>query len=346
MKKKKSGMMMSQEDYNSANLTLRVPATDSGPVKIVYVTGCLGFIGAYVTRKCLQRGWFVRGVDKGTYAADFSLLREFEKYDNFTFERKDIKNLKHLYDCDYVINTAAESHVGNSIIQSDNFMDSNIVGTKNLLDLIRNKPTNVSPRPIFFHFSTDEVYGDIAEGSHTEEDLLKPSNPYSAAKASADMLVQAWARTYDLKYVIIRPTNNYGIGQYPEKLIPLAVKNLNRGMKIRLHNDGTPIRNWLHASDTAAAVMCLIDSHVTNEIYNIAGGFEQTNLETVEKIINCYFEDQQAIHHVDFSFTRAGQDVRYALNDNKLRALGWTPKKCFDEEIGSIVKHYKNNFRW
>ena len=258
-------------------------------MKIVYVTGCLGFIGSYVTRKCIHRGWQVYGIDKGTYVADMSLLDEFTRYDNFTFQNIDIKDLNHLYDCDYVINVAAESHVGNSIIEGDEFINSNVSGVKNLLDLIRHKPDNVSKRPVMFHFSTDEVYGDIESGKHYETDRLKPSNPYSASKAAADMLVMAWARTYDLEYVILRPTNNYGIGQYPEKLVPLTVKNFNRGLKIRLHNKGTPIRNWLHADDTAQAVLKIIDSGQTNEIYNVAGGFEQTNIDTVKKIIKEYY---------------------------------------------------------
>jgi len=316
-------------------------------VKLVYVTGCLGFIGSYITRKCLERGWKVYGIDKETYAANWSLLQEFLADDNFHYLNVDIKDLDHLYDCDYVINTAAESHVGNSIIDSKEFINSNIVGVQNLLDLIRNKPVNCNRRPIFFHFSTDEVYGDIVEGEHTETDLLHPSNPYSAAKAAADMLVLAWARTYDLEYVILRPTNNYGIGQYPEKLIPLSVKNLMRGKKIRLHNGGTPIRNWLHADDTAEAVMTIIDSGNVNEIYNVAGGFEQKNIETVLKVIDCYCEGEYKWEeYVDFSYSREGQDVRYALNDEKLRSLGWSPKKVFDNEINAIVQYYKNNFIW
>ena len=316
-------------------------------MKVVYVTGCLGFIGSYVTRKCLQKGWMVRGIDKITYAADVGLLDEFKKYPNFFFEKKDIKDIKFLYDCDYVINTAAESHVGNSIVNSDEFISSNIVGVKNLLDLIRHKPTNCNKRPIFFHFSTDEVYGDIDEGAHTEKDLLKPSNPYSAAKAAADMLVLAWGRTYDVEYIILRPTNNYGIGQYPEKLIPLAIKNLTRGQKVRLHNNGTPIRNWLHADDTAEAVMTIINSKKVNEIYNVAGGFEQTNADTVKKLIHGFYDNEENWKQsVDFSYSRQGQDVRYALNDNKLRDLGWTPKKVFDTEIKQIVDHYKKNWRW
>jgi len=316
-------------------------------MKVVYVTGCLGFIGSYVTRKCLQKGWMVRGVDKITYAADTGLLAEFEKYPNFVFEKKDIKDLNFLYDCDYVINTAAESHVGNSIINSDEFISSNIVGVKNLLDLVRHKPENCNKRPVFFHFSTDEVYGDIDEGAHTEKDLLKPSNPYSAAKAAADMLVLAWARTYGVEYIILRPTNNYGIGQYPEKLIPISIKNLMRGQKIRLHNDGTPVRNWLHADDTAEAVITIIESGKINEIYNVAGGFEQTNIDTTKKVIdNFYGTLENWQENIDFSYSRQGQDVRYALNDDKLRALNWHPKKFFDDEIGKIVEYYKKNWRW
>jgi dTDP-glucose 4,6-dehydratase len=316
-------------------------------VKLVYVTGCLGFIGSYVTRKCLERGWKVYGVDKCTYVANISLLKEFGKYSNFTFIKEDIKNLKHLYDCDYVINTAAESHVGNSIIDSKEFISSNIMGVQNLLDLIRNKPLNCNRKPILFHFSTDEVYGDITQGEHIETDLLHPSNPYSAAKAAADMLVLAWARTYNVEYIILRPTNNYGIGQYPEKLVPLSVKNLMRGKNIRLHDGGTPIRNWLHADDTAEAVMTIIDNGKLNEVYNVAGSFEQSNIDTVRKIMDHFFNDEYILeNHVDFSYSRAGQDVRYALNDNKLRSLGWTPQRVFDEEIGEIVKYYKENFIW
>ena len=318
-------------------------------MRIVYITGCLGMIGSYLTRKCLKKGWVVRGVDKCTYAANMDFLDEFEKYDNFTFEKSDIKDLERLYDCDYVINLAAESHVGNSIIKSDEFIDSNIIGTKNLLDLIRFKPDNVNDRPIFFHFSTDEVYGDIVNGSHTEGDLLRPSNPYSAAKAAADMLVMAWARTYGVRYIILRPTNNYGIGQYPEKLIPLAVKNLKRGKKIRLHDNGTPVRNWLHADDTAAAVIKIIESGKVDQIFNVAGGFEQSNFTTVAKVIESYYghkERQLVGAYMDFSYAREGQDVRYALDDTKLRELGWKPKRKFDKEIDKIVKYYKKNFRW
>jgi dTDP-glucose 4,6-dehydratase len=316
-------------------------------MKVVYVTGCLGFIGSYVTRTCLEKGWYVKGVDKITYAANKDLLEEFKKYKNFSFVNCDINDLKFLYDCDYVINTAAETHVGNSIANSDEFISSNINGVHNLLELIKNHRGENSKKPIFLHFSTDEVYGDIEDGAHTETDLLKPSNPYSATKAAADMLVLAWARTYNLPYIIVRPTNNYGIGQYVEKLIPKACKYLRLGRKIPLHNNGTPIRNWLHAQDTANAIITIIESGVENEIYNICGGFEQSNLETIKKILILKGKDINNLdQYIDFSFDRLGQDIRYALDDSKLRALGWEPKSNFDWELQFITEYYKRKFIW
>jgi len=317
-------------------------------MKVVYVTGCLGFIGSYVTRECLRKGWYVKGVDKMTYAANKNLLAEFSEYSNFSFVNCDINDLKFLYDCDYVINTAAETHVGNSISNSDDFVHSNINGVHNLLELIRNHRGENTSKPILLHFSTDEVYGDIEEGEHIETDLLKPSNPYSATKAAADMLVTAWGRTYKLPYIIIRPTNNYGIGQYVEKLIPKACKYLKLGKKIPLHNNGTPIRNWLHASDTAQAVITIVESGVQNEIYNICGGFEQSNLDTIKKVLILHkgSTDIDIESYIDLTLKRQGQDVRYALNDNKLRALGWTPQVSFDAELKNIVEYSKEKFIW
>jgi dTDP-glucose 4,6-dehydratase len=314
--------------------------------KIVYITGCLGFIGSYVTRKCLERGWYVRGIDKITYASNPLLLKEFNTYPNFVFEEKDINDIEFLYECDYFINTAAETHVGNSIVKSEDFLYSNVNGVYHILELLRNYRQESTTLPTFIHFSTDEVYGDIENGSHGEKDILKPSNPYAATKAAADQLILAWARTYNLPYVILRPTNNYGIGQYVEKLIPKSVKFLSLDRKIPLHNGGTPIRNWLNADDTAEAVMVIIDNKVQNEIFNICGGFEQSNLETVSKIINLMLPNENVDDHLDLHIVRVGQDIRYALDDSKLRALGWSPKKIFDQELPKIVEYYKNNFIW
>jgi len=328
-------------------------------IKTVYITGCFGFIGSYITRACLDKGWHVYGVDKMTYAYFEDAYDEFIEHPRFSFERSDINDLDFLYECDYIINTAAETHVGNSIVKSEDFLHSNVNGVHNLLELIRNYRAEGKAKPILLHFSTDEVYGDIAEGEHIETDLLKPSNPYSATKAAADQLITAWGRTYNLPYVIIRPTNNYGIGQYVEKLIPKATKYLSLGKRIPLHNDGTPIRNWLHASDTAEAVIKIIENGVTNEIYNICGGYEQSNFDTVSKIIRLihpkditlekefpHYKQNVNVKYLDLSYSRQGQDVRYALNDDKLRALGWEPKAIFDEELPAIVDYYKNNFIW
>ena len=287
--------------------------------KTVYITGCLGFIGSYITRTCLKKGWYVKGVDKMTYASNNNLLDEFNKYTNFSFVKCDINDLEFLYECDYIINTAAETHVGNSIVKSEDFLHSNINGVHHLLELIRNYRGENKDKPTLLHFSTDEVYGDVTEGEHLETDILKPSNPYSATKAAADQLILAWARTYNLPYVIVRPTNNYGVGQYTEKLIPKSIKYLGLGKKIPLHNNGTPIRNWLNAQDTADATIQIVESHGKNEDKN---------------------------QFLDFSYSRVGQDVRYALNDSKLRSIGWSPKKKFDDELPEIVEYYKENFIW
>jgi dTDP-glucose 4,6-dehydratase len=201
---------------------------------------------------------------------------------------------------------------------------------------------------VLIHFSTDEVYGDIEHGAHTELDMLKPSNPYSASKAAADMLISAWARTYDINYVLLRPTNNYGVGQYVEKLIPKSIKYLNLGKKIDLHDRGEPRRTWLHADDTAQAVLAVIDSESTNEIFNISGNIELPNKEVIKKILSRIPGHGADQHWEDFitNSQRSGQDVRYSINDSKLKTLGWTAKANFDVELDRIVKYYTENFIW
>ena len=312
--------------------------------RIVYVTGCLGFIGYHVTKACLEQGWYVRGIDKCTYAANIDLLPSLEKYPNFTFEKKDINDIDILYECDYIINTAAETHVDNSIASSDEFVRSNIDGVHHLLKLIKQKYK--FKMPTLLHFSTDEVYGDIVEGAHIEEDLLKPSNPYSATKAAADMLITAWARTYSVPYVIVRPTNNYGIGQYTEKFIPHTIKHLSLGKLAPLHDLGLPRRTWLHASDTAAAVIKIIEAGVVNETYNISGNYEEQNLVVAQKIVKLMGLKGNPDQYLDLGVKRPGQDVRYAIDDNKLKMLGWYATADFDDELKKIVKYYTKNFVW
>jgi dTDP-glucose 4,6-dehydratase len=315
-------------------------------MKVVYVTGCLGFIGSYVTLSCLQKGWYVIGVDKITYAANPNILKSLKLFKNFKFIQSDINDLDRLYDCDYIINTAAESHVDNSIISSDEFLHSNINGVHHLLELIKQK--HKFKMPVLLHFSTDEVYGDIVDGAHKETDLLKPSNPYSATKASADMLIIAWGRTFNVPYVIVRPSNNYGIGQYVEKLIPKTCKHLKLGRKIPVHEGGQPRRTWLHASDTASAIIKIIESGQVNEIFNIGGNYEDKNINVLTKLIKLYYnnENEDIEKYVDFDYSRPGQDVRYSIDDSKLKALGWTPEADFDEHLEKIVLFEKNNFIW
>jgi len=312
-------------------------------MKVVYVTGCLGFIGYHITKKCLDLGWYVIGVDKETYAANLQLLPELSKYPKFKYIKTDIRDITYILDCDYVINTAAESHVDNSIVGSEVFLDSNINGVHNLLQNLQKNKFKV---PTFLHFSTDEVYGDIEIGSHYENDLLRPSNPYSATKAAADMLICAWARTYQIPFVIVRPTNNYGIGQYVEKLIPKAVKYLTIGRKIPLHENGSPRRTWLHVSDTANAIIKIIESGVVGEIYNISGNFEESNLEIAKKIIKIFTGSDNFRDYIDFTWKRPGQDVRYSIDDTKLRSLGWNAQADFDTELEKIIQYYKQNFVW
>ncbi len=319
---------------------------------IVYITGCCGFIGSYISEYFLKAGFIVRGVDKMTYASDEGVLNMLQGYDNFYFEKKDINDLEFLYDCDFIINCAAESHVDNSIVSSDAFLKSNVNGVHRLLELIRLKGNYEMPTLI--HFSTDEVYGDVKKGAATEESILNPSNPYAATKAAADQLILAWNRTYGVPYVIVRPTNNYGIGQNPEKLIPKTIKSFSFGKKIPLHQRGKPKRNWLHAYDTARAIDFIINDCVTkgtkNEIYNISGGFEQSNIDTVKKIAKLVYpkEDfsKDIKNYCNFDFKREGVDLRYSLNDSKLRKIGWTPEVSFDEELPGIVEHYSKYFVW
>jgi len=303
-------------------------------------------MGIHVTRACLAAGYYVIGVDKMTYASNVWALDEFLGNDRFKWVKRDINDLDLLVDCDYIINMAAETHVDNSIMSSGVFLHSNVNGVHHLLELIKQMPQY--KQPVLLHFSTDEVYGDIEQGSHSELDLLKPSNPYSASKAAGDMLITAWARTYGIKYIIVRPTNNYGIGQYVEKLIPKSIKYLELGRKIDLHDQGKPIRTWLHAEDTARAVIAIIGHGRANEIYNISGNTELPNREVIKKILHLYFGENKDSVWQDYVIDnpRRGQDVRYSINDSKLKTLGWLPQANFDKELTAIVMYYKKNFVW
>ena len=322
--------------------------------KVAVVTGYAGFIGSTFTRKLLEEGWYLYCIDKITHVSD--TLQADRNHHNY-FERMhwinaDITEIDWLPECDVIFNLAAESDVDVGNQDSSKFISTNIDGVRNLLNIINKRIVIRADKPIFFQVSTDEVYGDIHEGSFDETSRLNPSNPYAATKAAADLLIQSWARTHGLEYIIARPSNNYGPHQYPEKLIPLACKRLGRGKKIKLHNNGNPIRTWTHVEDTADALIMLYEKAERNRIYNISSEWEQNNYETVSKIVNSYFLGSikrnvpDLEEHLDMSYSRPGQDIRYAISCNPLRQLGWEPKKSFDEELPKLVKQYKESWKW
>jgi len=300
---------------------------------LILVTGGLGFIGKHFVQRCLELGHFVTNVDNENYASDQFANRLFLEKDNYRFLKADIATLGHLPECDILVNFAAESHVDNSISDSRQFCHSNILGVQKLLELTRAKSSFGAP--LFLQISTDEVYGDIKIGQHNELSPLKPSNPYASTKAAADMLVIGWARTYGLQYNIVRMTNNYGPNQYPEKLIPKSAWRMRRGLPALIHGDGTYIRSWLHVEDSVDAILTILEAGEKNIVYNIHGSCELQNIEVVKKIAG----------HLEISLDKAyriipnrvGQDIRYSLDDSKLRSLGWKPRRVFDDELRNIV---------
>ncbi len=302
--------------------------------EVVVVTGGLGFIGKHFVRRCLELGCFVKNFDKVSYAADLKAKSEFEVHPNYRLFPIDIAKLEFLPESDLIVNFAAESHVDNAITNNRRFVETNVLGTQNLLELVRQK--HVNERPLFIHISTDEVYGDITDGRHSETDVLIPSNPYSATKAAADMLVVSWGRTYQLPWCIVRPTNNYGEHQYPEKLIPKSTWRMKRGLAATMHGNGSYVRSWLHAEDTVDALLAIADNGARNTIYNVGSNIELKNIEVLRAIAkDLGVPDGKAWVSSD---DRSGQDVRYSLDDTKIRALGWAPRRKFFEELPRIIQ--------
>jgi len=322
--------------------------------KVAVVTGCAGFIGSTFVRKLLEDKWYVYGIDAFTNAANTLVTQEtMSAYpDRYTVLQANITTITSIPDCDVLFNFAAETDVDNGNDNCALFIQSNIDGVRNLLSIIKKKNSIKTDKPLFVQISTDEVYGDSVTGTFDENALILPSNPYAATKAAADLLIQSWSRTHDIDYIIIRPSNNYGPNQYYEKLIPLTVRNLDRGKKIKLHNKGTPIRTWTHVEDTIDAIKLIAEKGAINSIYNVSSGFEQCNYDTVTKIISAFFMGRLSIkvpkleEHLDLTYNRPGQDVRYSISCDPLKDLGWSPKKEFDKEIVSLVNKFKKEFKW
>ncbi len=276
------------------------------------VTGGRGFIGSHFVEMALEHGHEILDIDCVTYCSNKFL--PFDQNPQYKHIKENIINIHHIPHCDVVVNFAAETHVDNSITSSNKFIESNLMGVHNLLELIRGK---VYERPKFIQISTDEVYGDIISDSFTETDVLSPSNPYSATKAGAEHLVTSYARTYGLEFIITRSSNNYGPRQYEEKLISKAISCLKNNKKIPLHGDGSYMRDWIYVKDNAMAILQLIEKDVKNEIFNISGGLHLSNNQVIKEICE-WFGHKDWLSHVNYVDNRLGQDLRYSISSKKI----------------------------
>ncbi len=315
------------------------------PKKILITGGC-GFIGSHYVRMILkQTDWQVVNVDLLTYAGNLANVEDVSMDPRYDFVKADIadKNaMRAIFEqgVDYVVHFAAESHVDNSITDANPFIKTNIAGTQVLLDLAKEFEVKR-----FIYISTDEVYGDWPVDStdkFTENSPLNPSSPYSATKASGDLLSLAYARTYKLPVIITRCTNNYGTHQYPEKLIPTFVKKLIQGKKVPIYGNGKNIREWLEVRDHCNAIQLILKQGQTGEVYNIGSGEEINNLEITKMICETLgknFED-----NIEYVTDRLGHDRRYALNSSKIRALGWKPQHEFSQNLQNTVEWYQLQF--
>lgn len=314
----------------------------------ILVTGGAGFIGSNYVRRIfdgtLTGITSVTVLDKLTYAGRLENLNSVMQEENFAFVQGDICDEKLVLDLvknvDAVINFAAESHVDRSIGNASEFIKTNVAGVQNLLDAIisREEPKR------FLQVSTDEVYGSILSGSWIEEDPLLPNSPYSASKASAELLVRAYNRTHNVDTVITRCSNNYGPFHYPEKLIPLFITNLLEGLKVPIYGDGSNVRDWLHVDDHCQGVHKALQKGRAGEIYNIGGGVELSNLEITKKLLTIMGKSDSEIEYV---LDRKGHDFRYSVDWSKsLNDLGYSPKIKFEDGIEQVARWYVENTSW
>lgn len=307
-------------------------------MKTIVVTGGLGFIGSYFVELALSKGYHVINIDKKTYAARTDLA--FTSHPHYEYIDADICTIKHLPpNIETIVNFAAESHVDNSIVANQIFFESNTRGVYNLLEIIRAK--DPSDRPVLVHISTDEVYGSMMTGRATESSRLEPSSPYSATKAAADELILAWAKTYGLQYKICRSCNNYGYGQYPEKLFAKTVDHLENNKKMTVHGDGSYVREWLYVQDNVEAILLIMEKGDLNSIYNISANEEHSVMNVVQMIIEHIKPGEPWENWVERIPNRWGQDGRYAIVCDKVKALGWTAKMNLREYIPQYIDLYR-----
>jgi dTDP-glucose 4,6-dehydratase len=315
----------------------------------VLITGGAGFIGGNFVHYMLNKypDYDIYNLDYLTYAGDLTKHRSFENNENYHFVKANIADCDTIMSLfekekfDYVAHFAAESHVDRSITEPGIFIRTNVMGTQVLLDAA--KTYGVTK---FVHVSTDEVYGELGFNPttfFTEETPLQPNSPYSASKASSDMLVRAYHETFCLPVNITRCSNNYGPYHFPEKLIPLTISRVLNDQKVPVYGDGKNVRDWLHVLDHCAAIDLVMHEGVNGEVYNIGGHNEKTNLEVVKTIINTLGKSEDLI---EFVTDRLGHDRRYAIDPTKLEKLGWKPTYTFKTGIAQTIQWYLGNKEW
>ncbi len=331
-------------------------------MKNILVTGGAGFIGSNFVKMMLDKHpeYQIVNVDALTYAGNLDNLADITDRPNYHFIHADIRDRVKIdevfisYTIDTVVNFAAESHVDRSIVEPEVFLTTNIIGTQVLLDSA-NKHWKVDPddkyckeyvsNVRFLQVSTDEVYGALgATGKFVETMALRPNSPYSASKASADMIVRAYHKTFGIPVNITRCSNNYGPFQFPEKLIPLMINNCLNNKDLPVYGDGMQIRDWLHVADHCSAIDTVLHEGVDGEVYNIGGNNEKANIEIVRLIIATLGKSESLIRYVK---DRPGHDRRYAIDNTKITTqLGWTPAYSFEQGVNETIEWYLANTRW
>lgn len=331
-------------------------------MKSILVTGGAGFIGSNFVKYMLDnyKEYRIINVDALTYAGNLANLSDITKGDNYVFIKADIRTRKEIeeifnrFDISAVINFAAESHVDRSIEDPEVFLTTNILGTQILLDVAKeywklssqDKYCNKYKSGVkFLQISTDEVYGTLGEdGFFVESTPLMPNSPYSASKASADLIVRAYHETYGLPVNITRCSNNYGPYQFPEKLIPLMIYNCIKGKKLPVYGDGMQVRDWLHVLDHCSAIDKVLHNGKVGEVYNIGGNNESTNIELVKMIIKTLEKSEDLI---EFVKDRPGHDKRYAIDNTKItKQLDWRPSYSFEQGLKDTIDWYLTHNEW